>query len=55
MKKAENEENNTTTTVNNPPHPLPTTVELCTLFTQYVFAYILHLNQAFKNSFIFNS
>ena len=36
MEIAENEENNTKNTVNNPT-PLPTTVELCTLCTVYMY------------------
>ena len=38
MKSDENEENNTTKHVNHPPPLLPTTVELSTLCTQYVFS-----------------
>ena len=34
--------------------PLPTKVELCTLCTQYVFAYTIYLEQVLKKRFIYN-
>ena len=46
MENVENEENNTKSHVT--PSPLPTTVELCTFCTQYVFAYTFHLGQVKK-------
>ena len=51
MEIAKTEKNYTTNPVNNPPPPLPTTVELCTLCTQYVFAYTFQLEQGLKKSF----
>ena len=49
MENAENKENNTTNHLNSPlPLPLPTTVELRTLCTQYVFAFTFHLDQVLK-------
>ena len=53
MEIAENEENNTTNPV-NPPPPLPTTVELCTLPTKYVFEYTFKLEQVLKKRFVYN-
>ena len=31
-----------------PPHPPPTTVEMCTMCKQYAFAYTFHLDQALQ-------
>ena len=42
---SENEENKKANPCKQPPPPLPTTEELCTLRTQYVFAYTFQLEQ----------
>ena len=47
MDNAENEENSTYDKPRKQP-PLPNTVELCTLCTQYVYAYTFHLDQVLK-------
>ena len=54
MEIAEKEENNTTLPVSNPHPPPPTTVELCTLCTQYVVAYTFQLKQVVKKRLIYN-
>ena len=54
MEIAQNEENNETRPVNNPPPPLPTRVELCTVCKQYIFANTFQLEQVLEKRFTYN-
>ena len=54
MEIAQNEENNETSPLNNNPPPSPTTAELCTVCTQYIFANTFQLEQVLEKRFTYN-